>query len=86
MSESRDVAIAAMRDWLHARRPALPRDSFDEHTDIIGAGVLESLDLVEFMMLIEDLSGRIVLSEHLDPATLRTLATIYSHYFCGASE
>lgn len=86
MSSARELAIAEMREWLLARRPTLASDAVDEHTDIIEARVLESLDLVEFMILVEDLSGRTVLSEQLDPATLRTLATIYTHYFAESSH
>jgi hypothetical protein len=77
----RDATLASLRAWLLARRPTLDPAALTDETDIIEARVLESLELVEFMLYIESLSGREVLSEGLDPDRLRTLARIYASFF-----
>ena len=50
-------------------------------TDIIETRVLESLQVVEFILHLEQLSGRTILAEDLDPNTLRTLESIYESFF-----
>ena len=74
--------IATMRVWLLAR-PACGGDSgaIGEDTDIIEMRALDSLDLVEFILFLEAQSGRPILVETLEPAQLRTLATIYTTFF-----
>jgi acyl carrier protein len=78
--KARSDVIASLRCWLLAKKPET-RIAIEEHTDIIESRVLESLELVEFILFIEQESGREILRESLDPRTLRTLGGIYEHYF-----
>lgn len=79
MASARCETIDQLRAWLsEARTLELP---IDEDTDLIETRVLSSLQLVEFMLFIEELSGRPVLVEGLDPDRLRTLARIHREFF-----
>ena len=53
----------------------------DSQTDIIESRILESLQVVEFILFIEAESGRPILSEALNPDDLRTLDSIYANFF-----
>jgi acyl carrier protein len=79
--KSRAEVIERLRGWLIKRNPAAAQMAIDEHTDIIETRVLESLQLVEFILFIEQESGREILSESLDPKSLRTLGVIYGGFF-----
>ena len=81
MPLSREEGVARMRAWLLENRPGLAPERLDERTDIIETRILESLQLVEFLLFIERLSGREVLSESLDPKQLRTLGDIYKRFW-----
>lgn len=80
----RDEVIGRLRAWLVARRPGLDPASVGDETDIIETRVLDSLQLVEFVLFVEDACGRSVLSEDLDPAHVRTLGNVYRHFFEAA--
>lgn len=71
---TRAETIARLRAWLAS-------DSIGEDTDLIETRALTSLQLVEFMLFIEELSGRPVLVEGLDPNRLRTLSRIHREFF-----
>ena len=78
---SRTEIIARLRGWLANERPAAA--AIGDDTDIIETRVLSSLQLVEFMIFIEELSGRPVLVEGLDANRLRTLSRIHTEFFEG---
>ena len=73
--------VQSLRDWLHKTNPAAAARSFDADTDIIGARILESLQVVELVLFIERQTGQHILAEDLNPAKLRTLNSIYSNFF-----
>jgi acyl carrier protein len=77
----RTAVVARMQAWLVRANPELDAAAIGEETDIIETRILESLQLVEFILFIETESGRTILSEELDPNDLRTLATIYTRFF-----
>jgi hypothetical protein len=77
----RDEVIAALRTWLLQRRPTLAPEALTADTDIVQTRILESLQLVEFLLYVERLCGRTVLVEGLDPRELRSLSAIYARYW-----
>lgn len=77
----RGAVFAALRAWLiHANADAATL-RLEPDTDIIESRILDSLQLVEFVLFLEETSGRAILAEDLDPDTLRTLASIHACYF-----
>jgi acyl carrier protein len=77
----RASVLAALRDWLVRANAGEEALRLEPDTDIIESRILESLQVVEFILFIEERSGRPILAEGLDPDSLRTLDSIYEHYF-----
>ena len=77
----RASVFASLRAWLiHANADAATL-RLEPDTDIIESRILDSLQLVEFILFLEERSGRAILAEDLDPDTLRTLDSIHQCYF-----
>ena len=77
----RASVYAALRTWLTRANPGAATLCLEPDTDIIESGVLDSLQVVEFILFLEEKSGRAILAEGLDPDTLRTLDSIYECHF-----
>lgn len=80
-STDRGAAIDRMLSWLARANPEITSIAVDAQTDIIESRILESLQVVEFILFLESESGRPILSEELDPNDLRTLDSIYARFF-----
>jgi acyl carrier protein len=80
---TRDQVIERLRDWLLRHKSSVDASAIGEDTDIIETRILESLQLVEFILFLEQESGREILREELDQRRLRTLAIIYKEFFLG---
>jgi len=78
---TRDESIERLRAWLVRQNPALDAAAISDDTDIIDSRILGSLQLVEFILFIEQEAGRPILEEDLDPRRLRTLGTIYREFY-----
>jgi acyl carrier protein len=77
----RERVVAELRGWLAARRPEINPTAIEESTDLIASRILDSLELVEFILYIEELSGAPILSEALDPSHIRTLGAVCARFF-----
>ncbi len=51
--------------------------------DLIESGLIDSLRFLDFIMLIEELSGRKIAIDDLDVAQFRTLKSIEKAFFAG---
>jgi hypothetical protein len=78
-------AIERMLWWLQRTNPLLAGMPIDAQTDIIDSRILESLQVVEFILFLEAESGRTILAEDLNPDDLRTLDSIYRRFFSGGA-
>ena len=77
----RKEVIETLRQWLLSKNQALDPLALSETTDIIETRTLDSLELVEFILFLEQTSGRSILVETLEPEVLRTLSRIYQTFF-----
>jgi acyl carrier protein len=80
-ARDRESVLRSLRDWLGTANPKADASRLDPDADIIESRILESLQVVEFVLFLERQSGREILAEELNPATLRTLNSIYSNFF-----
>jgi acyl carrier protein len=76
-----EATLGKLRVWLARKNPAIDVATITDDTDIIESRILESLQLVEFILFLEQESGREILREELAPERLRTLGTIYREFF-----
>ena len=73
--------FATLRAWLVNANADAAAVRLEPDTDLIESRILDSLQLVEFILFLEETSGRAILAEDLDPDTLRTLSSIHECYF-----
>ena len=77
----RNAVFQSLREWLCLTNPAATAMHLDPDTDLIESRVLESLQVVEFILFLERQTGRKILTEDLNPAMLRTLESIFMNFF-----
>ena len=72
-----------LRDWIakHAKKPLTPE--FNDETPVLELGILSSLDVVEFVLFIEDLRGGEVDADAIEPEAFTSINTLYSAFFAG---
>lgn len=76
MSQVVQSQVAAIAQWIQGKRElARPVEPDD---DLIDSRLIDSLDLAEFLFLIEDLTGRTLDLESIDLDSFRTLRRIQS--------
>ena len=71
--------IIKIKEWIITRSPET--QEFDADFNIMASGVLDSLQFLELITLIEDLSGRIVDTAEIDIADFLTLKAIENKFF-----
>ena len=71
--------IQAVRDFILARNPKL--DQLPEDLDLIDSRAINSLAFVEFIFLLEELTGESIDPEDLDLNDFRTLSTVNARFF-----
>ena len=74
---------AKLRNWIakHAKKPLTPE--FNDETAVLELGILSSLDVVEFVLFIEDLRGDEVDADAIEPEAFTNINTLYSASFAG---
>lgn len=72
---------AKLRDWIatHAKKP-LTAD-FHDATPLLEMGILSSLDIVEFVLFIENLRGADVDPDDIEPEVFTNINTLHSAFF-----
>ena len=77
----RTAVLESLRAWLIRANSNVATMPLATDTDIIESRILESLQIVEFILFLEEKSGRAILAEELNFNTLRTLDSIYQSFF-----
>lgn len=71
-----------LRDWIYDRAKDKP-DALTDQTPILDDGILSSLDVVEFVLFIENLRGAEVDVDALQPDSFRDVDAIWKAFFSG---
>lgn len=71
--------------WILEKNPDLPHPP-DEHDDLIGRGLIDSLAFLEFIYLLEELTGRSIDLGQATVEDFRTLARIEECFFAAAES
>jgi acyl carrier protein len=72
-------SMQAVREFILGRNPNL--DALDKELDLIDSRAINSLAFVEFIFLLEELTGEAIDPEELDVDDFRTLNTIEARFF-----
>jgi acyl carrier protein len=71
--------ILKIKEWIISKSPEV--EDFDESYNIIANGMLDSLQFLELINLIEELSGQIVDTVEINIADFLTLNAIENKFF-----
>ena len=74
-----DEKIDSLKQWILDKNPEAGDIGLD--TDIIGQGVLDSLEMVSFLIYIEELRAKEIPEELIKPEYFVSLRTIYETFF-----
>lgn len=70
-----------LRDWIVKHSKSPEKASFADDTKIIEAGILSSLDIVEFVLFIESLRGEDIDTDDIEPTVFTSIDTLYAAFF-----
>lgn len=73
-----------LREWIlaHAKSPPKGGDLTDQ-TPLLETGLLSSLDIVEFVLLIEELREEEVDTDDIEPEVFTSIDTVWEGFFAG---
>jgi acyl carrier protein len=73
---------ARLREWIleHAKAPP-PGGGLSDQTGLLDTGLLSSLDVVEFVLFIEELRGAEVEADEIEPEVFTNLDTLWDGFF-----
>jgi acyl carrier protein len=78
--------IGELRDWILERAGAASDRLTDNTMPILDEGLLSSLDIVEFILFIENLREEEVDIENIEPEVFTNLCTLYDAFFADKSQ
>jgi len=74
---------AALRSWVLSSSERIPATALGDDTPIFSKAMLESVHVMDLILLIEELSGRPVDVEKLQVGVFRTIDAIVANFFRG---
>ena len=74
-------ARQALMTWILEASPTLNAESLEHSTPLFAEGHLDSMQLPELILLIEELGGREITADQLVPAAFQSLESICAHFF-----
>ena len=75
------AAIANLRSWIASKNPRAP--TIDMDTNLIDDGVLDSLQMVNFLLYIEEIRGKEIPETLIQPEYFVSLRVIHDTFFCA---
>jgi acyl carrier protein len=75
---------AALRDWI-VRKGKIPPGELNDQTPFLEQRIISSVQLMELILFMEDLSGNPIDVKSLKKGMLRNIDTIYHNFFTGTA-
>ena len=76
---------AALRAWILEHAKSASGVELTDSTPILETGLLSSLDVVEFVLFIEELRGEEVDTDDIEPEVFTSVDTLWAGFFASAS-
>jgi acyl carrier protein len=73
--------MQSVREFILGRNPKLELEQLSDDLDLIDSRAISSLAFVEFIFLLEELTGETIDPEELDLDDFRTLNTLEARFF-----
>lgn len=71
----------ALRDWIVNRSEEMAPQGLNDQTLILEQRLISSLQVMDLMLFIEELSGEPIDVESLRPGVFQNIDAIYQHFF-----
>jgi acyl carrier protein len=68
-----------LKHWISEKNPEI--NEIEWETDIIQQRILDSLQMVNFLLYIEELRGKEIDEEQIKPHNFKSIETIYDQFF-----
>lgn len=72
---------AELRQWILEHAKSKPQAELTDQTPILETGLLSSLDVVEFVLFIEELREEEVDTDDIEPETFTSIDTLWAGFF-----
>jgi acyl carrier protein len=72
-----------LRHWVLAKNGKIRPEELDDHTPILEQRIITSLQVMDLILFLEQLTGKPIEVEMLQPGAFRSIETLYQH-FCAA--
>ncbi|MCA9608120.1 MAG: acyl carrier protein [Myxococcales bacterium] len=77
---------AQLREWIVEHSKSKPAAAgLDDQTPLLETGLLSSLDIVEFVLFIEELRGEEVDTDEIEPEVFTSIDTLVEGFFANAA-
>jgi len=80
MKDSEQAIRQQLKDWIVSTTDT-KGCTFDDSTELISAGILSSISILELILLIEELSGNPVDATELQLGDLQSIDAMYENFF-----
>jgi len=81
MQETTGKAIGKVREWIVQKNTSIHPDVLTEDIDLIENRMIDSLQFVEFILFLEEMTGRDVYTNEFKLDSVKTLRAIEKNYF-----
>ncbi len=79
MKSETEIKVA-LREWI-IRKGKIQADELDDQTPFLEQGIISSVQLMELILFLEDLSGNTIDVKSLKKGMLRDIDTIFRNFF-----
>jgi len=77
---------ARLRQWIVSHAKANPTAArLDDQTPLLDTGLLSSLDIVEFVLYVEEIRGEEVDTDDIEPEVFTSIDTLVAGFFADAA-
>jgi acyl carrier protein len=75
-----------LREWILDQAKGKAPAAFDDRTPLLETGLLSSLDIVEFVLFIEELLGDEVDPDDIEPEAFTNIDSLWAGFFSDAGS
>jgi acyl carrier protein len=82
MNSEHDIR-AQLRNWVLAKNGKIRPEELDDHTPILEQRIISSLQVMDLILFLEQLTGKSIEVEMLQAGVFRSIEMLYRHFFAA---
>lgn len=79
--KSESEARRALRDWIVKTNGKIRPEELTDETPIIERRIISSLQVMDLLLLLEELTGKSIEAENLKAGVFQSIDTLYENFF-----